>query len=97
MNRLDIASLFCQFLQLNRSAVATIEMIAELIDSIVELPHRRWYIGICFWYNWRADRPVHGRTPAASGRRCTVDGRETTTEELVVFQINFYSNSVSVN
>ena len=41
--------------------------------------------------------PVHGRTPAASGRRCTVDGRETTTEELVVFQINFYSNSVSVN
>ena len=49
MNRLDIASLFCQFLQLNRSAVATIEMIAELIDSIVELPHRRWYIGICFY------------------------------------------------
>ena len=49
------------------------------------------------WYNWRADRPVHGRTPAASGCRCTVDGRETTTEELVVFQINFYSNSVSVN
>jgi len=26
-----------------------------------------------------------------------VDGRETTTEELVVFQINFYSNNVSVN
>ena len=41
--------------------------------------------------------PVHGRTPAASGRRCTVDGRETTTEELVVFQINFHSNNVSVN
>jgi len=35
--------------------------------------------------------------PAASGRRCAVDGRETTTEELVVFQINFYSNNVSVN
>jgi len=27
-----------------------------------------------------------------------VDGRETTTtEEIVVFQINFYSNDVSVN
>ena len=47
-----------------------------------------------YWYSWRAGRPVHGRTPAASGRRCTVDGRETTTEELVVFQINFYSNNV---
>ena len=33
MNRLDIASLFWQFLQPNRSAVATIEMIVELIDS----------------------------------------------------------------
>jgi len=49
------------------------------------------------WYNWRAGRPVHGRTPAATGCRCTVDGRETTTEELAVFQINFYSNNVSVN
>jgi len=33
MNRLDIASLFWQFLQPNRSAVATIEMTVELVDS----------------------------------------------------------------
>jgi len=33
MNRLDIASLFWQFLQPKRSAVATIEIIVELIDS----------------------------------------------------------------
>jgi len=34
MNRVDIASLFWQFLQLNRSAVATIEMIVEVINSM---------------------------------------------------------------
>ena len=33
MIRIDIASLFWQFLQPARSAVATIEMIVELIDS----------------------------------------------------------------
>jgi len=35
MNRLDIARLFWQFLQPNRSAIATIEMIVELIDSTI--------------------------------------------------------------
>jgi len=48
---LTIASLFWQFVQPSRSAVATIEMIVELIDS-VQLPHRRWNINlyeiICF-------------------------------------------------
>ena len=45
-----------------------------------------------------AGRPP-GPWPDPSGQRprCTVDGRERTTEELVVFQINFYSNNVSVN
>jgi len=33
MNRLDIARLFWQFLQSNRSAVATVVIIVELIDS----------------------------------------------------------------
>jgi len=35
MNRIDIVSLFWQFLQPNRSAVATIEMIVELVDSLI--------------------------------------------------------------
>jgi len=38
-----------------------------------------------------------GRPPGPWPDPSGVDGRETTTEELVVFQINFYSKSVSVN